>query len=636
MKNNEFKTSGSLALQYNCVKDIPWERAPASIKYFKPTPDLEYHKRFLNNSTDLAKMISFNDDKWDFSPYLDRKASSYSKCYFGDLPIELAEKCKFFVVYKLHQKRQKVTTIIQRYITFRSVYNGITKNKEKNGPTNITTNGVIDEVQLTNTITDITTNEICDEIRRRNITDGSALILYQGVFQVCDFLKNVCKIKLRIDLKKIKALIDKHAYARKRTSNKTPNVPEEYFNKIFNKAIKVMRDESVDIDMRMTAAAVVLLSQTGLRPSDLLALTTDQLKSKTTNNKKLQVNYIHYKSFKPSHPGEPLQEFDIHCTKIAAEAFETMKKLRQNLATAQNNDTLFVLSFPHKCGIPYNPDIFRKSYMHFMFNFLRDDCTRKWEGVSPTGGKEINVNTTLYIPTAPQYRVHYCTTLYQKNVNLVYIQKYMGHLSDNMIGYYARPKDNFQEDVEYTGKIITEMVDEDLTPLGGRFIGEKLKEAIQKFVADNKFDVRENVTDVINALGERLVIRGKRGGVCIRTTLETCKEDVHTDKLMCAHSICPNLFHFYYMLDITYVDFQTLQKSYLYLKQDGIKRAAEKELLKIKDLIKRRLLPELDELEKEIDKKGRDAIITRHPELVEVIEKRHDIRKETLVWSTKE
>ena len=104
---------------------------------------------------------------------------------------------------------------------------------------------------------------------------------------------------------------------------------------------------------------------------------------------------------------------------------------------------------------------------------------------------------------------------------------------------------------------------------------------------------------------------------------------------MCAHSICPNLFHFYYMLDVTYVDFQTMQENFFLMREEGVKRAAEKELGKIKDLIKRRLLPELDELEKELEKKGYDAVVSKHPELIEIIEKADDIRKEAEEWTLK-
>ena len=272
-----------------------------------------------------------------------------------------------------------------------------------------------------------------------------------------------------------------------------------------------------------------------------------------------------------------------------------------------------------------------------MYKYLHKECTHKWEGIEPCSAKAFfKTDETLYIPDARQYRVHYCTTLYHKNVNLLYIQKYMGHVSDSMIGYYARPKNTYQEDVEYTGKVITEMVDEDLTPLGGRLIGTELKEAIQKFVADSKIDVRTNVQEVIDELGEKLIIRGKRGGVCIKTTFESCKDDIRTDKLMCAHSLCPNLFHFYYMLDVTHVDFQTMQNAYFAMKNQGIKNATEKELGKIKDLIKRRLLPELDELEKELEKKGYDVIVLKHPELVGIIEKRYEIRKEAEEWSKRE
>ena len=55
----------------------------------------------------------------------------------------------------------------------------------------------------------------------------------------------------------------------------------------------------------------------------------------------------------------------------------------------------------------------------------------------------------------------------------------MGHLSDYMMGYYVRPKDTYQENIQYSEKVIREIAGENITPLGGNMLGEEIKANIK-------------------------------------------------------------------------------------------------------------------------------------------------------------
>ena len=159
-----------------------------------------------------------------------------------------------------------------------------------------------------------------------------------------------------------------------------------------------------------------------------------------------------------------------------------------------------------------------------------------------------------------------------------------------------------------------------------------MKKRITEFIADNKFDVYKDIDEVMEAIGDRLIIRAKTGGMCIRTSFLTCKNDVRTNEVLCAFNVCPNLFHFYYMIDVTYQSFLDLQKTYTRNKDIGHQLDAEKELNKIHDLIKRRLAPEMEELEKDLAVKGKDAVIEKYPSLKEIVERREEIKKEYETW----
>ena len=93
--------------------------------------------------------------------------------------------------------------------------------------------------------------------------------------------------------------------------------------------------------------------------------------------------------------------------------------------------------------------------------------------------------------------------------------------------------------------------------MGGSF-GSDIKKSIQQFVKDNNFNVQNDIEAIVKAMGDRVIIRGKTGGVCIKTSLMPCAKDARTNEMFCAYNLCPNLFTFYYMADISYLDFQTL------------------------------------------------------------------------------
>lgn len=234
------------------------------------------------------------------------------------------------------------------------------------------------------------------------------------------------------------------------------------------------------------------------------------------------------------------------------------------------------------------------------------------------------------VPDTRQFRVHLCTCLFEHGISLTYIQKYMGHLSEYMLGYYVRPKDTYQENIKASERVISDIVSDNATPIGVN--GSKIKEAIQKFVAENHFNVATDIKEIVQAMGDRVIIRVKTGGVCIKTSLMPCAQDARTNEILCAYNLCPNLFTFYYMADLSYLDFQTLQQTITALNDAGNTVAASKEKNKLVDLCKRRLIPELDELDKEIERKGKEAICSKYPSLVDIIARREEIREEVKEW----
>ena len=558
MKTEVYPTFGSSALDNEYISDIPWEKAPAFSTAISKDKDLEIYKKLLDITPTPDQKILFKNDVWDFSPYC-RLVKQTLRFDFNRLPRELRDYAKFFVLHQMTTKT-KMGTIAQKFQNFAHIYTKIT------------------EENPSKDVKSIKINDIIQAVERKNLSLSSVSQRYFAVYEMYYFLINHCNIDLPIVLKDLQ---DKYRKIRKRalqTNQKTPNIPEEYYTALVNKATEVMRNSDEGHDMRMTAAAVVLLTQTGLRPSDLLALTTDRLIKKRLTKSGKEVHYIHYVSLKPSPAGAPLEEFDVYCSQLGAEAFSLMRKLRKNIEIENKGNTLFVLSKEYQSSLPYPTRVLRWAYANFVYHYLYDMCSRKWDGVSTRKHRiKGNLYEAIQLPKLSQFRVHFFTSLYERGVNVLYIEKYMGHLSEAMAGYYARPKDTYQEDIKYSEDTIKEIAAENLTPLGGAQNGEHLKEKIQEFIKANNFNVYTDIEEIVKAFGSGLVIRGKRGGVCIRANNEICANDKKTDQVMCAYGICPNLFHFYYMLDVTDVDFRMLQQSYQTLVDSGYKKAAEKE-----------------------------------------------------------
>ena len=608
-------------LAYDYVSDIPWESTPV----FAFGGDTNKYLEALRHAVDRVPTgdmkISFWDNIWDFNPYFDGINDDSYRIQFIDFPDPIRNYMKFYVLHSIMGK-SKISTANARASMFRSV---ITK--------------IMDSPDYPLTL--LTTDDFSVYIDEKDISATAKHDLYISCYMVLSFIRNNYRLPLLVDLPFLKKRAAEEKRLSKAEDNKLPDIPKEYFNIILNAAVKVMRDKKAEYNRRATACEIVILSQTGFRAGDLLALRCSDRFKKTIPGSTHKVAYIHYRSRKPSKPHDKMMEFDIFCTDLCSEAIDILKELRKNNPLSIGNDYLYILKagFNTKNDLPVTNPRFNKQYRHFLYEEVKDKALLDWKGIPkvrhvPHGPNGAWRNTVLLsAPDTRQFRVHLCSVLYNDyNVPLEFIRRYMGHLSEYMMGYYVRPKDTYQEDIAYSEKVIQEIAgDEDLRLLGGTYPNE-LKENIKKFIAENHVNVMTDPKAVIDAFGDKLVIRGKRGGLCIRSSILPCAKDRRSNALYCAYNLCPNLFHMFYMADASYADFKVLQETYKSNRKNGYDNAAEKELYKLRDLCGKSLIPELDELQQEIAKKGAGHVIEKYPTLLPIVENLHGIRKEVAEW----
>jgi integrase len=618
---NALQTEGGLANKFigQYITDIPWIKDPL-LAFSKN--DEAYVEAFKNVIGDLPvphTTISFNNDKWDFNPYIfNATQGNKYKFTFSDLPPEIKDKTKFYVIHEIMGKR-KISTISLHVMIIRHIFNKI---KSTTGHINVNT---------------IDTDDIINVIESSNVSASTKHNYYESIFQLYSFLEKNYHLCFPVDLKIIKQHVLYEKKKSKELSNKIPNIPAEYLNKIVTAATTVMRDETAEHNIRATACIILILSQTGIRLGDVLTLTTDRLRTTTLKNSGLTVHYIHYIAKKPSKAHDKMLEFDIVSNSLCTEAFKTLLNLREKVPNHDLNNFLYIL-VPYdgrkKSSIPVTTYAYHHHEKRFFFTYLHEECTREWENINPI--QYMKKNICISIPETRQYRVAVCTYFYEHGIPLIYIQRFMGHLSEYMLGYYVRPKDNTVENMQFSEKVISSMMIDDDTPIG--YMGDELKKRMKNFLESNSsVNVEKTPEDLVNTFGDRVIIRAKEGGICacIRTSFMPCAWDARSNEALCAYGDCKNIYLFYYNVDITWLDFVSACETYQHNIKIGRRLEAQKELVKVRDIAKRRLIPQLKELDHKLDTIGKEAILKKYPSLIDIIEKESDIKKEVKEWATK-
>lgn len=596
------------------VKNIPWVNNPRNCFKDDNNKYLEAFKNVLEYVPDSEGLISFQEDVWDFNPYFKDINSVSYKINFKNATKDYKDFLKFFVIYKITRKA-KISTIELRIQNFISIISAIKKNNKSKS------------------FSLISTNDIINEIENRDLSSSTKHSLYVASYTIYDFILKNYDVSLSVNVKELQKHSVKEKALSKQENNKLPNIPEDYYNLILNKAIEILNDESAEFNQRMTAGLIIIETQTGLRTQDLLGLKKDALSEKQLPVSKVTCHYLHFQTRKPSKAHSDMLEFDIYASQLCADAFNKMKELRSECKFSEE-PYLYVLNEKLNSNniFPIATGRLNNEYKKFFYTELKSECDKSWKGIKPTVYfTSSHERLKLSIPTIPQYRVHLATALYNNGVSLTYIQKYLGHLSEYMMGYYVRPKNPGHENAEFAERMVVKIAGDDMTPLGR--MGEDIKDNLKKFIAKGHYNVKTDTSKILNDLGEKLVIREKGPGLCcIKTSIIPCKYDARTDKMLCAFGMCPNIFHFYDMINVTYMQFQELQNTYQQNKDNGFQRAAEKELNKLKSFCEGRLVPELNELEKVVNKMGLDEFTKKHPDLQYYARNVSNIRKEIQIW----
>lgn len=566
----------------------------------------------------------FTDSIWDFSPYsMVNVRKSLLKFNFDNVCECFREELKFYVLFKILENSSKIQTINQSY---NYLYNFL--NEAHN--------------QHFYKIEDITGNFIKSYLT--NFDDKTLKYLQQTQTAIKSFYKYYSVFHKDIITSDIKNAFKKISVQELKTEAKhhrIPNIPNEYYNNVVLACLKIMEDESVDEVIRATAAFYLILSQTGLRIGECLTLEANQMESIPIFNGETAY-YLKYKSWKNS-KGNSFSWNKIYVTELTKKGYDFLTDFYSELRGKKQSSYLF-MGTERITKLPMDIAMFdtlkKRLFIEFNQYFPTVDLPdNTYENINNVQvckkdkNKKYKNIQTVAMPTNHQFRVFVCTDLYNKGVPLKYIEKFMNHLSAEMADYYIRPTpQNPQEDKEYAKKILGKMVKKEIRPLGGN---QGLIDKINKFIEENHYNVETDLNTICEKLAEDIPVRQKTGGVCIKSAaLRECKHDSKTNEFYCAYGVCRNIFHFFYMADVSYRQAKELSETIEINRNRGLVKWVEKETNMLHNIVKTKLIPELDELKNVINKKGVQAVMMEYPDLKDIVENLEEIYKEAEQWLT--
>lgn len=444
----------------------------------------------------------------------------------------------------------------------------------------------------------------------------------------------------------------KHHKARKqiRENNKTPDIPEDYFNKFLSALIKVIDDEESPLEIRAIACLFLIMSQIGLRWGEMLGLEAGQLKTTKLSTGETAY-YVEYKTWKREKGNNTYTIAKTYFNELAKKGYDTLVELHKEKRESIKTD------FPYL----YMGEIYEDTSAHFplsptstykvrhkFYVYLDKYITTidlpvelRNEGFSHIDAslacyehlQSFGIKTLTY-PDPKQFRVHVCTELYEKQVPLRFIKKFMGHLAKEMEGYYVRTeKPSIQEDEVYAEKVFNNIVS-GLKPIGRT----NLQGQIFSFIEKGNFNINTDCAAIVAKLKAEMPVRVKTGGFCCKSMVGfpcMSNEDASND-FYCAYDVCPNIFSFFYNADVAYRQMKELEFAIEDNKKRGHKAQLEKHYINLWLIIHDKLLPELEDLEVQIAKHGAETIIEKYsedcPDLKHIIENLETIYTEVEKW----
>lgn len=566
--------------------------------------------------------VYYWDDYWDFSGF--QTTNTSISCYRFDYtktPECFKENLKNFVLISIIENRKKIVGVNE---DFRAMCKFLSFCVE---------HGILEVKYIEAAHVKEWVESYPDEVseRYRSSLVGSVRLFCEN------YEANFTQVFSKEFYRDINAIVDGTLIKAEFENARTSDIPSDYFDRTLTAAITTIDDEEAPIYYRALSCMLLMESQVGLRTGELFNLKLGCVKPITISTGDTTY-YVEYDTWKRHHgtrrSSKEISYVNNHFKKGYDSIIELSKKKREDL----KSDCLFVESKNGKATIfPVSPaNVF--PYMNNLFEYYNRyfqtiySTPQDREGLSCIKLPKNREQPERYLlrPTLTQFRVHVCSELYTKGCPIEYIEKFMSHLSAEMSYYYVRPQNSVQENFEESTRVLREMVSKESIPIGPE---KGLIDKIDKFIAENNFSVEKDLEAICAKLAEKIPIRIKSGGVCIKSSrFRECSKDAVTDEFYCAYNVCPNIYTFYYMADISYSQIKNLCEAIKINRERGCIKQVQKNVNMVQSIVRNKLEPQIAELKRVIEEKGLSYVLERHPQMIDIVVNLDSIQKEIEEW----
>lgn len=609
-------------IKFNCDKFANSTKIVDNQLFEEPITFYDEVKR-LNKLPFSNLNIKYSEDKWDFSKAVSAQSKFRGVFYFSDFPEEYKDDAKSYVLSLILNKKNKFETINNKliYIKRFMIY---------------LINKQCYQFEL---ISPEIISEYFSNWNNSACTKKNHIRILEDFFVWYNL--NIKKVFTPEDIESLNS-IEISGIEFEREKGKYKPIPNWYFKNFLKACISIMNNKSETKYYRGLACLYLIMSQTGLRISEIYALEIDAMEmvSKTAYGEFLYS--LRYKTFKKIRGAE--KEYSVGVTyvnKITYQAYNTLVDLYDKERLELKTLLLFVGKKDYSgknltvTPVRYTWKNTKNFFIHLnnYFPTIMKNIDKKNDSLQYKIIKEgpHKGNYLIYLHNH-QFRTTVVCSLLEKGVSIFYVKKYMAHLTSEMTYSYSHRNDSgLQENIQYSKKIIEGMITGEEVPLGA---DKKLINNIKNFIKDKNYNVYKDLDEVIKEVAGQLPIRQKSNGLCCikSSPLRECGNDARTNEYFCLVGLCPNVFTFYYNLDLTYKLINELLQIIQYNKTNGFNREAQREVNKLESILRRRFIPEFKELKRMMVDYGEEYIVEHHPEVLYYINNEYKINEELKRW----
>ncbi len=566
---------------------------------------------------------NYADNLWDFSAYkVTNTSGSYFRFDFGKAPKCFRENLKNYVLICLIENRLKFSVLYNDINTLCSFFNYCLSI------------GVIEVKNIESMHVKAWIDSYCSKRSERR--KASAL---SSIVRFCDnYDANFGSVFINEFYKDISKMTNKKIIKAEALNSKTPDIPKDYFDKLLVAIITTINDKNTPVYYRALSCMLLMESQIGIRTGELFDLEVGCMKPITVSSGD-KAYYIEYKTWKRHHDTWVISKEISYVNSLFKKGYDDIVKLSDSTRKKLKSNLLFVESVSgQSTKFPVDPadttEHLNRLFIYYN-RYFQTVFPEKQELPELSCVKLPNYSSTkpdkfVVRPVITQFRVHVCSELYAKGCPIQYIEKFMSHLSSEMAYYYVRPQNTVQENLEESTRILREIVTKEAMLIGA---DKGLSERIDQFIRSNNLSVEKDLDTIVELLLEEMPIRVKAGGVCIKSSrFRECSKDAKTDEFYCAYSVCPNIYTFYYMVDISYSQIKDLCEAIEINRKRGCIKQVQKNINMVHSIVSNKLEPQVKELKRVIKEKGLNHVLERHPQLISVVMNLDDIQKEIDEW----